>query len=390
LSIVNRVVIHEFRYDAPEFGMEPGGFDIVYVPGHTQQLQKFAVVIETEDGSRGEYVGLWGATQMSLGQTIALAPALVGRDALQREKLYDEFKRAHRQYDHMGYGYLDIALWDLAGKRFGVSVSTLLGGWRTKIPAYASTTHGDFSGGLSTPADYADFAEVCYEMGYKAFKMHGWSDGDVDRETATIDALGERVGDRMTLMTDPACHLRTWADTLSVGRACDANGFAWLEDPYRDGGVSAHGHHKLRELIKTPILITEHVRGLEAKADVVLAGGTDILRSDPEYDLGITGAMKIAHLGEALGLDVELHASGPAHRAVISAMRNTNWYEVALVHPNATNPLPKVYACDYSDDLDAVDSQGCFPVPQGPGLGVTYDWEFIDKHRVDTHVFTAD
>jgi L-alanine-DL-glutamate epimerase-like enolase superfamily enzyme len=71
-------------------------------------------------------------------------------------------------------------------------------------------------------------------------------------------------------------------------------------------------------------------------------------------------------------------------------MRNTNWYEVALVHPNATNPLPKVYACDYSDDLDAVDSQGCFPVPQGPGLGVTYDWEFIDKHRVDTHVFTAD
>jgi L-alanine-DL-glutamate epimerase-like enolase superfamily enzyme len=158
----------------------------------------------------------------------------------------------------------------------------------------------------------------------------------------------------------------------------------------RHGGVSAHGHHKLRELIKTPILITEHVRGLEAKADVVPAGGTDILRSDPEYDLGITGAMKIAHLGEALGLDVEPHASGPAHRAVISAMRNTNWYELALVHPNATNPLPKVYACDYSDDLDAVDADGCFPVPQGPGLGVTYDWEFIDKRCVDTNVFTAD
>jgi L-alanine-DL-glutamate epimerase-like enolase superfamily enzyme len=47
-----------------------------------------------------------------------------------------------------------------------------------------------------------------------------------------------------------------------------------------------------------PVLIGEHVRGLEPKADLVVAKGTDLLRSDLEYDLGITGAMKIAHLGE--------------------------------------------------------------------------------------------
>lgn len=151
-----------------------------------------------------------------------------------------------------------------------------------------------------------------------------------------------------------------------------ASSAAWLEDPFRDTGVSAHAHRKLRELIDTPLLIGEHVRGLEPKADLVVAGGTDLLRSDPEYDLGSTGAMKIAHLGEALGMDVEIHASGPAHRACMSAMRNTNWYEVALVTPGARNPLPRVYACDYSDDLDAVGSDGCFPVPDGPGLGVTY------------------
>ena len=63
-------------------------------------------------------------------------------------------------------------------------------------------------------------------------------------------------------------------------------------------------------MIRTPLLITEHVRGLEAKADFVINGGTDMLQVDPEYDLGITGALKIAHLAEALGLDVEIHACG--------------------------------------------------------------------------------
>jgi L-alanine-DL-glutamate epimerase-like enolase superfamily enzyme len=385
VSTIIGVEVHEFSYTANDVGLNETQFDLVSTPGNRQKMSKFAVVIETDDGLRGEYVGLWGATSMSLGQVVDLAPRLIGRDALQREQIYDDFKRAHRQYDHMGFGYLDIALWDLAGKKYGASVSELLGGWRDRLPAYASTMHGDFNGVLSSPQAYADFAEACYGMGYRAFKMHGWADGDVQRETATVDALGERVGGRMALMNDPACHLRTFRDALSVGRACDDNGFTWLEDPYRDTGVSAHAHRKLRELIRTPLLVGEHVRGVEPKADLVLAGATDFLRSDPEYDLGITGAMKIAHLGEALGIDVELHAVGPAHRACMSAMRNSNFYEIALVSPGAANPLPPVYADGYSDNLEGVSADGTFPVPTGPGLGVVYDWDFLAAHTTHVH-----
>lgn len=389
MSAITNVEIHEFTYIADDVGLNETAFDLVSVPGNKQSLSKFAIVIETADGSRGEYVGMWGATSMSLGQTLDLAPRLLGRDALQREHIYDEFKRAHHQYDHMGFGYIDIALWDLAGKRYGASVSELLGGWRKSLPAYASGMHGDSNGVLSTPGAYADFAEQCYELGYRAFKMHGWGDGDVAREVATVDALGALVGDRMALMNDPASHLRTFMDAVTVGRACDRNNFRWLEDPFRDTGVSAHAHRKLRELIRTPVLIGEHVRGLEPKADLVIAGGTDYLRSDPEYDLGITGAMKIAHLGESLGIDVEIHASGPAHRACMSAMRNSNFYEVALVSPGARNPLPRVYADGYSDDLEAVSPDGTFPVPTGPGLGVEYDWDYLTAHTTRVHRFRA-
>lgn len=101
----------------------------------------------------------------------------------------------------------------------------------------------------------------------------------------TIKHVRRVVGDEMALMLDPACQIRTFLDTLAVGKACDEANYLWLEDPARDTGVSQFSHQKLRQLIKTPILCTEHVRGLEPKADFVINGGTAILRADPEYDL---------------------------------------------------------------------------------------------------------
>jgi L-alanine-DL-glutamate epimerase-like enolase superfamily enzyme len=306
-----------------------------------------------------------------------------------REQIYDDLKRELRAYDHMGHGPLDIALWDLAGKTHGASVATLLGGFRTRLPAYASTYHGQESGGgLDSETAFANFAEHCKELGYHGFKIHGWNNGDARREARNLLGVRARVGDDMALMIDPACELRTFMDALYVGRACDEARYFWYEDPYRDAAVSAFGHKRLREKLKTPLLVTEHVRGLEQKASFVIAGGCDMIHADPEYDMGITGCMKIAHLCEALGLDVQLHASGPAHRHCIAAIRNTHFYEQALVGPDMPNCMPPVYTCGYSDLLEDIGDDGCFPVPQGPGLGVTYDWDLIERSRTAHHVFS--
>ena len=64
---------------------------------------------------------------------------------------------------------------------------------------------------------------------------------------------------------------------------------------------------------------------------------TDFVRADPKYDAGITGAMKVVSMAEGFDLDVEFHAPGPAQRHCIAATRNTNYYELALVHPNCQN-----------------------------------------------------
>ncbi|MFP6759103.1 MAG: enolase C-terminal domain-like protein [Alphaproteobacteria bacterium] len=387
MTVVDRVEIHEFEFEAEDLGFDSSGFNFVYQPDHTLTMSRYAVVISTDDGGRGEYVTQWGGTPMALAQSLMLAPHLIGRDPFQREAIYDDFKRALRQFDHMGHGALDICLWDLAGKALGASVSQLLGGYRTRLPTYASTLHGDRNGGLSSPADYARFAERCLQAGFPGFKIHGWTEGNVAEECETVRAVGKAVGGRMAIMIDPACELRTFADALAVGRACDEAGFFWYEDPFRDSGVSQHAHKNLRQMIRTPILATEHIRGLEPKADFIAAEATDFLRIDPEYDMGITGAMKIAHLAEAFGLDDEVHACGPAQRHVMAALRNSNFYELALVHPKCANPLPPVHACDYSDALEAVGDDGCVPVPTGPGLGVTYDWDYIERQRTVLHSF---
>jgi L-alanine-DL-glutamate epimerase-like enolase superfamily enzyme len=64
----------------------------------------------------------------------------------------------------------------------------------------------------------------------------------------------------------------------------------------------------------------------------------------------------------------------------MASIRNTNYYELGLVHPKVRSTRPPVYA-DYSDDLNAVDRQGHVVVPQGPGLGVTIDWDWVYQHE---------
>ena len=383
--VIDRVEIHEFWHEVRNLGTDYNGFNSVYEPGARSRRTRYAVRIGTDAGVSGAYVGGGSA---EAGELRMYASYLIGRSPFEREKIYNDVKRALRKYDKMSLGLVDIALWDIAGRWYEAPVYQLLGGWRRKLPAYASTYHGDHQGdGLSSPAAYADFAEQCLERGYPAFKIHGWGDAPIAQEIATVLEVGKRVGGRMDMMIDPACEYNTFADALKVGRACDEAAFLWLEDPFKDGGVSQYAHRKLRQLIRTPILQCEHVRNVEPKADFLIAEATDFLRVDPLYDCGITGALKIAHIAEGFGVDAEIHAPGPAQRHLMAAMRNTNYYEMALVHPKVPSTNAVLYADGYDDSLESIDASGCVDVPEGPGLGVTYNWELIERNRTGLVVF---
>jgi L-alanine-DL-glutamate epimerase-like enolase superfamily enzyme len=241
---------------------------------------------------------------------------------------------------------------------------------------------------LDSPEAHADFATQCLELGYKGFKTHLWERGEstVEEWVATNNAIAKAVGGKMDLMLDAHCALKTFGEALKVGWSCDENKFFWWEDPYMHG-ESAYPHHKLRQLVRTPLLQGEHIRGLEAHVDLIVGDGTDFVRGDVMYDGGITGVMKIAHAAEGFGLDIEIHGAGPVARHLMAALRNSNYYEMCLVHPKVPFSSFQIYKSDYKDGLDAVDRDGCVPVPQEPGLGVEYDWDYINKHTTSVVVY---
>jgi L-alanine-DL-glutamate epimerase-like enolase superfamily enzyme len=387
-SRIAKVEIHEFGYSVEGLGIDDSGNRCV-MKGARSNLLAFALVIESADGARGEYCTAHsGKNGVMVSQVRGLASQILGEDCEAREAIYNKLKRLHRHFMAVGHSAIDIALWDLAGKKLGSPVFRMLGGYRERLPTYASTLNGGRHGILDSIEAYADFAEQCQALGYRGYKIHGWGEGDPREEAANLLLCAKRVGDRMTLMYDAASELKTFADAIYVGKACDEGNYYWYEDPFMDAGWSPHAARQLKEHVKTPLLMTEHVRGLESKVPWLTERATDFLRTDPDYDMGITGAMKIAHLAEAFGLDCEIHAAGPSQRHCMAALRNSNWYELSLVAPGVKNPVPPVFGSGYSDDLEAVGADGCFPVPNGPGLGVDYDWDYIERNRTALHAFT--
>lgn len=364
---ITKIEIQPAARTFKDIGREPGQMTPTYLPGAEHSMGFYMTRVFTDKGVTGEY-----AVSADISGAAGL---LIGANALEREYFYSELGR----YPNNVAGAVDTLLWDIAGKFFDTSVSSLLGGFRKKLPAYASTMNGGVTGGLSTPESYADFAEECREIGYKGFKIHPYPRPEIKDHIDAVLALGDRVGDSMDLMLDSFCYYRTFADALKVGRACDEAGFFWFEDPYFEGGAAELGHRKLREYIKTPLLQGEKVNSVQQKVNLIVADATDFVRGGIPAN-GITGTMKLAAAAEALGVDVEIHGCGPAQRHTMSAIGNSNYYEMVWVHPDveclqATN---EIYA-NYADGLEAVDADGCVDVPDGPGFGVEYDWKAIDR-----------
>lgn len=388
MSRITRVELTEFTYVARGFARDSHGALCPHPTG-SQTVSAFHLAIGTADGLRGEYIPAHsGKNPAIVPQVAALAPRLIGQDAFAREGIWHALRWSQRHLGAIGLSAIDVCLWDLAGKAVGQPVARLLGGFRDRLPTYASTTHADRFGVLDSKEAFADFALQCRALGYRGFKIHGWGEGDPREEAANLLHVRRAIGDDMALMIDPACTLATFADALHLGRACDEAKCFWYEDPFADMGTAIPAHRRLREKLRTPLLLTEHVRTLEAKLPWLNEGATDFLRADPEYDGGITGVMKHAHLAEAFGVDVELHGAGAAQRHCMAAIRNTNFYELSLVAPGRRNPIPAVFG-DYSDELEAVGEDGCFPVPTGPGLGVTYDLDRIRRDAVSVRAWPA-
>jgi L-alanine-DL-glutamate epimerase-like enolase superfamily enzyme len=277
-----------------------------------------------------------------------LRAELIGANPLQREWLWHRVWELDRIEEFPIYilGMVDVALWDLAGRALNAPVHELLGGFRTALPAYASTVT------FSSVEEYLDVADQCLALGYRAIKLHAW--GNARRDANLAHALRGHVGDDLDLMYDGSAGFDL-ADAVYLGHSLADAGYLWYEEPMREFSVTAYKW--LSERVRVPLLVAETSDGAHMNtADFIASGCATFVRTSPGLKAGITGAMRIAHTADSFRLRAEVAGGGPVNVHLCMAIPNTTYYE-SLVR---TNPVAR----------DAyVDDQGMVKAPGGPGIG---------------------
>ena len=326
------------------------------------------VIVATEDGSTGTGECWWGAYRPDQppGSTVrpiasmvddVLAPACIGRDVRGIELLW-------RELYGLAYGYgdegivlsaisgIDLALWDLAGKRLGVPVVELLGGAvRDAVPVYASL---DWLG--SVERVLVDCRRAL-DAGFVAIKLH-----EADPEIAV--AARVELGNDVQLFVDANAHYTVPGAIRAAARLAVA-GVGWLEEPT----WPPHDHGSLVRLAArspVPLAAGENEANLDSFHRLLGSGAIEYLQPEITRIGGLSAARRVGALAEVHGVALCPHnfSMGPSHFASLhwaAAAPAAEWLEVPWLSEGAGFPTGWV--------LPALEN-GAIPAPVEPGLGL--------------------
>jgi len=297
-------------------------------PGAETDAQMALLTIASEDGDCGYAFAPAEVIRPHVVNAF-FRKVLIGQNAFDRERLWQDLVHWQRGSAHQlterALSAVEQALWDLIGRKLKQPVHKLLGGYREKIPAYGSTMCGDeLEGGLSTPDEYAQFAEKLVARGYQAIKLHTWMPPVSFAPSTQMDikacaAVREAVGPDIALMLD-GYHWYSRSEALTIGKALEKLNFAWFEEPMEEESMASYAW--LAENLSIDVLGPESLGGKHhSRADWVRAGACDILRAGANGVGGISATMKVASLAEAFGMDCEVHGNGAATIRVPPASR---------------------------------------------------------------------
>lgn len=318
------------------------------------------VKIETNHGAVGwgEIKGIDPRVAKVLAE--ALYPLIDGENPTRIEYLWQKVYRAHR--DIRGGPFMihtlagiDIALWDLAGKLWGVPVYRLLGGpVRDRIRVY------------HTPKAVKVPPHGIYE--------HSGTPADIGRMVQAIKAAREKVGPDGAVMFDAHCALPP-ATLIQLASALQPYDVLFIEEPAVPGNIEVF--KRLKQAINVPLATGERDRTIFEMLPYLHERCIDILQPDCCHTGGITQMKKIAVLAEAYQVPLAPHCT--ASLLGISASLHTACsVPLLLIHefyPDNMGFNPKgMVRMAYQ-----VDKEGYVTLPPGPGLGVEIDEKAVEE-----------
>jgi L-alanine-DL-glutamate epimerase-like enolase superfamily enzyme len=304
-----------------------------------------------------------GRFDTSMAETLRhLAPRIIGSDPRLREQTWYGLLDFALPLLSGAQSVLDIALWDVAAQMAGVPVYQLLGGARTRLPAYASTPL------LSDTDAYIEFVSGLLDAGFRAVKFHAWCEPDRDlKMLRKVHAVHGASGVKMMHDAEQRYDRHS---AMRVARELDEMGFAWLEAPLPDNDLA--GYRQLRSAFGLPI-----ISGGNDIVQLLQVG--DALRSDPwdavRFDVTIAGGFtpgrKLVAMAEGTGLWAELQSWGytliqAANLHLGLGVSGTGMFELPVPYEPYEFGVKNPFRIAADGHVDA---------PTMPGLGVIVDWE---------------
>jgi D-galactarolactone cycloisomerase len=352
---------------------------IAVTHGTDRETMSFLFVrVETDDGTvgYGEACDSYGCSYASVLAAIVTdvyAPLVVGSEAISAAAIAERLTLATRR--RLGTGWaagqaraaIELAVWDVVGKRAGRSVSHLIGRHRDRVEVYASIgflEEGPASQHLAGLAPLLD-------RGVTKVKTRTGPDWrrDVDILADLADALADAYGDDVELMIDGS-ETYTVATAALVADALADLGVTWFEEP-----VPQPSHAGIAELAArspVPLAYGEHMYGATEAIDAMANGELLVLQPDAST-CGLAEARTMAAAAAGFGVRVVPHVcAGPLSLAANLHLAATVPAIRMVEYPPVLAGVWERFGRGAALGVDAI-VDGQLPVPDGPGLGVDLD-----------------
>jgi len=279
-----------------------------------------------------------------------------------------------------GISLVEIACWDIVGKATNQPVYRLLGGaCRDRIKAYANGWYRV----ERTPEEFHAAAKRVVERGYRALKFDpfgaGYYELDIHekrRSIALVEAVRDAVGDEVEILIE--MHGR-FSPAMAIEISAELERFrpTWVEEPVPPDNLDAL--KKAAAKIRLPIATGERLHTLFEFRQLFATEAADIVQPDITLSGGLLIAKKIAAMADANYVLVAPHnVGGPVSTAAALhfAACTTN-FKIQEHFNDFHEPFVKEAATGggYPEVVD-----GYFPLPTGPGLGVTLNEDLIREH----------
>jgi L-alanine-DL-glutamate epimerase-like enolase superfamily enzyme len=290
---------------------------------------------------------------------------VIGEDPLEVEAITSRFMSSGGDWVAMvsrAVSAVDVAMWDLKGKILGQPLHRLLGGYRTKVPAYAGWKLWWQYDVETVAANAAEFAK----QGFKALKYRMWGDGAdmtpyVERTHAIRDAVGPDFGMHLDINQNFSPDR-----AMRLGRALEPYNLAWLEDP-----VDHTNFHALSELasqLHLPIATGESLDRQWTFRTLLEHHAADYVIVDLLVG-GITEWMKIAALCGAYGKKVAAHLAPEVLAHAVAGIPNGHIVEYLPWTKDIWQETPPLV------DGDLV-------LGEAPGLGLELDEKALAHYAI--------